>query len=66
MRRTSAALQPVLGAGAERGVHPMTGFAVLHADKSHALDLKFSADQQIQIHTGDKRIAPGGGGLDVG
>lgn len=43
----------------------MAGFAVLHAEKSHALHFEFSSNQRIQIRTGEQRVAPGGGGVDL-
>src|SRR3974390_809064 len=44
----------------------MAGLALLDPDKPDALDLKFSADQGVQIRARHEGVASGGRGLSLG
>ena len=50
--------QPFLRARTERGIHPMTRTALLHAFKPHALNFKSFPDERGQICPANKGIAP--------
>ena len=54
-----------LRARAERVIHPVAGATFLGADKPHALNFKFLADELIQIHPTRNGVAAEDGGRFV-
>ena len=56
--QTTPALQPFLGTGADRFIHPIAGFALARTFQDDALQFKLDSAQHVQIKAFDQEIAP--------
>ena len=64
--QAAMALEPFARTGSEREIHPVAGFAFLHAEEAHTLNFKSLTDERIQIRTSHESIAARGLRLGVG